>query len=133
MNQPHDKSTFFSNPLPSQNLMEFSTYATAPSETVRRRVRLCLILKLLSSSLDPVERIYLRMIIRECVSQTRGSNIDHPQQQRFDNTVELQIRRQVGEARWCHCEALVERLLATKNWTSTSSTVLKLPQQGSYW
>jgi hypothetical protein len=27
----------------------------------------------------------------------------------------------------------VERLLATKNWTSTSSTVLKLPQQGSYW
>lgn len=57
-----------------------------------------------------------------------------PHQRGFDDMLEQRIRGQVGEAKWLHSEAIVERMLANKNWNLPSSSVLKLAQhQGSYW
>jgi hypothetical protein len=127
MNQPQ-KFTMQSPGLSPQTMKMISSYSRQPKESVRKRVRLCLTLKLLSTTLDPVERVYLRMTIRQCICQFRNGRM---QPNRFDEIVEQQLRRQVGDARWHQCEELVERLIATKNWRTASSTILEGPQPSS--
>jgi hypothetical protein len=79
---------------------------------IAARRRLCVIVKVVSSTLDPHERQGLRLTIRRYVSSIKLQN--QPPETNFVNALQERIRSQVGDRRWSQCEAQVDRFIQAK-------------------